>query len=246
MKGRNVSMWQRLFGKATEQHSPQTPGKLTERPSRPPQNQPASVSAGQATETLPASIARVIDTSSPLYQEILREVAPVIIRRLAADSSTAPVELARKLITDAVLSRTEVGPGQDPMEIAHTVLMHEDGEIEKHAMRFAEAYKEVALHRAPHQDASIVSVSDGDTGESPGRASFVFHPAGSGGRLVLRVNNVTYEINANAGWEKLTPFHLMLGIEAQMTAKYGIVTPPELVTLLWKWQEDRIRQGTES
>jgi hypothetical protein len=90
---------------------------------------------------MPASIAQVIDTSSPIYREIMREVAPVVIGRLlATDSSMSPVELARKLITDAVLSRVEVGRGQDPMVIAHTVLIHEHDEIEKHAKRFAEAY----------------------------------------------------------------------------------------------------------
>jgi hypothetical protein len=76
-------------------------------------------------------------------------------------------------------------------------------------------------------------------------ASFKFHPGKVGGRLVLYFNHETYEINTNAGWETLKPFHLMLGIDAQMVKQYGITVPSELVALLWAWQEQRLLEGTQ-
>jgi hypothetical protein len=147
-----MSIWQRLFGKAREQHPAQTPakpvGKVSgESPSAvptstPPQNQPAAASAGQPKATLHPSVSKAIDTASPFYQEILREIAPALMERLAGDSSLSPVDVARKMITTAVLSRTKVGGGQDPMVVAHTVLISEHDEIERNAKQFAEAYAE--------------------------------------------------------------------------------------------------------
>jgi hypothetical protein len=81
-----------------------------------------------------------------------------MIEKLGAGSSVSPVELAEKLITSAVLSRTKVDCGQDPTAIAHTVLIHEHDEIKKHAKRLAEAYADYVGLRP-----KAVYASDGTT-----------------------------------------------------------------------------------